>query len=326
MLIGFCGRKRSGKTMLAKMVEKKYNGVTVTVANYLKYICCDMLGCSIEELNTKKDDGTVFSLYPDEKWYQIIHSKTGIDFNLIEKDLSGIEFTNIRQMLQVIGTDCIRKHKPTWHVDCMVDDIKKYLADGKTVAVDDVRFPNEREAIEELGGECFFIVRPYNREVSNHISETSLSWDMFDDSHIIINDTLLDYFKECFDVHLDKGFKSIGYYNILLSEKPGYKDLNLSFGKIKSEIVDEIISQNKDNEYFLEYGVITFTPKSPEMYSKLISEISHDNENNKCLLCNTSNINSVYYKVHYENNDETCILENIYIINPIINENLKAQI
>ena len=42
------------------------------------------------------------------------------------------------------------------------------------------RFPNEVKMINELGGDCWFIVRPKMDNVSNHESETALKWQDFD--------------------------------------------------------------------------------------------------------------------------------------------------
>lgn len=302
-IYAFCGRKRSGKGVLSNIIKEKYNGIIVTVANYLKYICCDILKCSLDELNQKKDDGTVFSLYPDSRWFDIINNKTGIDIELIKNDISGIEFTNIRQMLQVIGTDCIRKHNPNWHVNCMKEDLKKYISEGKTVAIDDVRFPNEREAIEELGGECFFIIRPMNIGISNHISETSLIWCMFDENHIIINEDSLETLKENFTWHLDNNFIDDKIHSLFLSEKFHYVDMNILFGSFQNEIVDEIIKQNKEYGPFIKNGVIRFKAASEKIHKEFLMNIYRKS------LFNDINTNTYYI-----------------IYNPLINENLKTYL
>jgi hypothetical protein len=302
-ILAFAGRKRSGKGVLSNIIKEKYDGVIVTVANYLKFICCDILNCTLDELNQKKDNGTTFSLYPDERWFKIISGKTGIDVKLIENDLSGINFTNVRQMLQVIGTDCIRKHNPDWHVNCMIKDIKSYISNGKTVAVDDVRFPNERKAIEELGGECFFIIRPINANISNHISETALTWNMFDEKHIIINEDTLNEFKENFEWHLDNNFAENKIHSLFLSEKFHYSDMNILFGQFQNEIVNEIISQNKNYGPFIRSGVIRFSASTTEIHRWFLNSIYRKNCKN--------DINSDTYYIVY---------------NPLINENLKIYL
>jgi hypothetical protein len=60
----------------------------------------------------------------------------------------------------------------------------------KDYVIDDVRFPNEKKMIEELGGECWFIVRPTLDNISNHESETSITWNNCW-NRIIINDSTL---------------------------------------------------------------------------------------------------------------------------------------
>lgn len=301
-IYAFCGRKRSGKGVLSNVLKEKRDAVIVTVANYLKQLCCSILECDLDTLNKKKDDGTFFSLYPDDRWFNIIHDKTNITIDDIRHDIDGIEFTNIRQMLQIIGTDCIRKHAPQWHVNCMKDDIKKYLENGKIIAVDDVRFPNERKAIEELGGVCYYIVRPMNICVSNHESETSLTWNMFDDRHIIINEDSLQTFIDNFKWHLENNFDESKNYSLFLSEKFHYTEMNVLFGQDKNELVSEIIMQNKDYGPFINYGIIRFKP-----YTKDTERMF---------------LNSVYRKTTTNNNSDAYYI----LYNPLINENLKLYI
>ena len=52
-LIGFAGRKRSGKTTLAKYLKNEENAIIITIADFLKYLCCDLMNMSYEELNEK---------------------------------------------------------------------------------------------------------------------------------------------------------------------------------------------------------------------------------------------------------------------------------
>ena len=114
-LIGFAGRKRSGKTSLSKIMERHYNAVTITAANYLKQLCAELLSITLDELNVRKDDGTTFSKRSNEEWSKVISNATGISVNDINETIGGVEFTTVRQLLQVIGTDLIRKYKPNWH-------------------------------------------------------------------------------------------------------------------------------------------------------------------------------------------------------------------
>ena len=71
-LIGFAGRKRSGKTTLAKYLKNEENAIIITIADFLKYLCCDLMDMSYEELNEKKDNGYTFDIVPDNRWFNII--------------------------------------------------------------------------------------------------------------------------------------------------------------------------------------------------------------------------------------------------------------
>lgn len=300
-IYAFCGRKRSGKGVLAEIVKENTNGVIVTIANYLKNICCEILDCPLDELNKIKDDGTTFFLRPTPRWFEIISKHTGIDKQLIRKKIRRIDFTNVRQMLQVIGTDCIREYNSNWHVDCMVKDIQKYLEEGKTIAIDDVRFPNEKEAIEKLGGECFFIIRPLTDNVSNHSSETSLTWDMFDDNHVIINNDTLDNFKKRFTEYVNDNKTKLPLF---LSEMPYFLKLNCLFGKELTPTVKKVMRQNKCYNLFKKYGVFRFKPGSPEEFADFIKEVYG------ITVTDNKNIKHIFYKVY----------------NPVIVENLKIYI
>ena len=302
-LIGFAGRKRSGKTSLSKIMEKHYNAVTITAANYLKQLCAELLSVTLDELNVRKDDGTTFSRYSNEEWSKIISNATGIGVNDINETIGGVEFTTVRQLLQVIGTDLIRKYKPSWHVDKMREDIIKQLDDGRIVTVDDIRFENEVKTIKSLGGECFFIIRPCNLYISNHISEQSLSWLMFDKRNIIINDGIFDILESNFIWHYENDFADNPSSQLLLSEKPGYtENMNIRFGTEKNELVNEILKQNKDSEVFLKRGIITFTPTSEEMNREFMHEVYNSEPN--------GNVGLHQYMMY----------------NPIINENLKIYL
>ena len=104
--------------------------------------------------------------------------------------------------MQYIGTDLIRECNPDWHVDktketILLDKEQKYV-------IDDVRFPNERKMIEELGGTCWFIIRPKLDNVSNHLSETALKWQEFE--NIIVNDKSLEYLKYRWNIFIEDDY------------------------------------------------------------------------------------------------------------------------
>ena len=274
-IIGFAGRKRCGKTTLAKLLQQEENAIIITIADYLKHLCCDLLNMSYEELIEKKDNGYVFDVVPDERWFNIINKKTNIDTHNIQKELENKHITSVRETLQIIGTDVIRKYNENWHVQKMIDEIESYSND-KLIVIDDVRFPNEREAILNLSGDVFFIVRPNVLDVSNHSSETALKWQNFDKRHIILNDNITEEkFKIDFLIHYRNNFDFIIMKSIFLYENENYLHCSC-FGyeyNKDDELLSDIIRQVKSDKLFNEYGIIRYHTCSRKLSERYITEV-----------------------------------------------------
>ena len=191
-IIGFAGRARSGKTTLAQVLHNEEGYQILTIANYLKKLCCKLLGgISLTQLNELKDTDTDIThlLKIDDNFIHIINEATGIGYEVIKNQLINLPYgiPTVRAMLQIVGTDIIRKYYPDWHIKQLVNEIES-LPEDVNVVVDDVRFPNERKEIERLGGVVIFIMRPTMLSmVYNHPSEISLQWYQFIKTHILIN-------------------------------------------------------------------------------------------------------------------------------------------
>ena len=265
-IIAFAGRKRSGKGMLAKgMREYSPNVVIIAVADSLKLLCCKLLKITYDELTQMKDDGTTFEAKVDDYWVSTIKDEVKISDNIIRNEIGGRVFTNVREVLQIIGTDLIRKYSPDWHIDKTIEHIKSY-GDDKIVVVEDVRFPNEKRRIEEIGGDVYFIIRPNYWDVSNHPSEKALKYTDFCDDHIIIN----DYSKEQMITYFNALYFTDEYINgnecpILLSANPWYSEhvMDITTNDFASRlnrqnIIKKVIEQNKGRALFREKGIITF--------------------------------------------------------------------
>ena len=242
-IIAFAGRKRSGKTLLSKFLRDEYGATIITIADYLKYLCCDILDISYELLNEWKDNGHLLNIKPNERWFNIISKQADIPYDYVKKDLEAHGLIkDVRDMLQVVGTDIIRKYNPNWHISKMLKAIDNF---GKNdlIAIDDVRFKNELNAIYAIGGDVFFVINTFNDEVSNHISEKSLLWRDFDASHIILNtkEGKNDFITQ-FKLHYSTNFSVNIPNSILLSENMQYvKELN----ETKNPLIKE------DMKYFI---------------------------------------------------------------------------
>ena len=265
-IIAFAGRKRSGKGMLAKgMREYSPNVVIIAVADSLKLLCCKLLKITYDELTQMKDDGTTFEAKVDDYWVSTIKHEVKISDNIIRNEIGGRVFTNVREVLQIIGTDLIRKYSPDWHIDKTIEHIKSY-GDDKIVVVEDVRFPNEKRRIEEIGGDVYFIIRPNYWDVSNHPSEKALKYTDFNDNRIIIN----EYSKEQMIEYFNALYFTDEYINenecpILLSANPWYSEhvMDITSNDFASRlnrqnIIKKVIEQNKGRALFREKGIITF--------------------------------------------------------------------
>lgn len=262
-IIGFAGRAFSGKTEFANSVNKEFGGVRLSFAKYLKQLCCDLVGCSsIEELNSFKKLGESKVFVIEKHWLPMISEQTGISTDIVSRELNGItEFMGVRNLLQFIGTDLIRKYKPTWHIDKLKEEVKS-LGENIVITIDDVRFENELEAIRELGGRVIYVLRPSTLYMtSNHISETSLNYTMFDRGDVIINRYALEITTTDLISNLSglSTYDDVIYDLSFLSNEPlpryyetGFKDINELFctkqHKYDLEVVKKVLNENKQLE------------------------------------------------------------------------------
>ena len=297
-IIAFAGRKRSGKGMLAKgMREYSPNVVIIAVADSLKFLCCKLLNRTYDELNQMKDDGTTFEAKVDDYWVSTIKHEVKISDNIIRNEIGGRVFTNVREVLQIIGTDLIRKYSPDWHIDKTIERIKSY-GDDKIVVIDDVRFPDEKRRIEEIGGDVYFMIRPNYWDVSNHPSETALKYTDFNDNRIIIN----EYSKEQMIEYFNALYFTDEYINenecpILLSANPWYSEhvMDITTNDFatrlnRQNIIKKVIKQNKGRALFREKGIITFKSDDADSLNLFRRIIMYDiHEGDVCKSCSIYN-------------------------------------
>lgn len=185
MVIGFAGRCRSGKTVLSEVCEK-YGYQHLSFALPLKQLCADILDISIDELNRAKNENIPIEITIGKDVCEILSEETNIPIGKTIEICDGKYLHTVRDMLQFIGTDYIRKYNSDWHVN----RIREMIKDNVNYVIDDVRFPNEKRMIEELGGDCWFVTRTTLNNVSNHESETSITWKDCMNKVIVNNSTL----------------------------------------------------------------------------------------------------------------------------------------
>lgn len=198
-LIGLAGRKESGKSELASICNK-YGYETLSFATPLKTLIANLLGITIADVNKLKNANNTYVLQSMDLIF--LSKETDIPIEIIKEKCGDKSFKNTRELMQFIGTDLIREYCSDWHIN-KVREIIETNSD-KNFVIDDVRFPNERELIESLGGTLWFVVRPKLDNVSNHISETALKWQEFD--NIIVNNKSLEYLKYNWDLFFEHDY------------------------------------------------------------------------------------------------------------------------
>lgn len=171
MLIGICGRARSGKDTFAKML-----GEALFDATGQRYVL--MAYGNELKLRVQRD----FDLSFDQLW--------GDDKELEDKRYPKKDggFWSGREILQFMGTECFRAVDNNFWVKQLFDKIdeKEY----ENVIITDVRFPNEADPVVDKKGFVIKIVRSDRQSIhgTTHASETSM--DNYERSEIIeiIND------------------------------------------------------------------------------------------------------------------------------------------
>lgn len=202
-IIGIAGRLHSGKTSLADICVK-HGYQKLYFALPLKKICAKFLKTDINGLNKLKNNYQKIDLIFDDSAVDFFSKETDIPKETVSLVLKGKKIENVRDLLQYIGTDLIRGYNMNWHIN----KIKELIEPNKKYVFDDLRFPNEKQLIDDLGGDNWFIVRPEINDVSHHTSEESLFWEDFGDK-IIINNKSIEYLEMEWENFLENYDKSM---------------------------------------------------------------------------------------------------------------------
>lgn len=110
---------------------------------------------------------------------------TGHDYTLREtKDSEVFPGVTGRRVLEVIGTEAMRTLNSNFWIDKVLEK--------KDIAICDVRFPNEVEAIQKAGGVVIKIIR----EGCQRTGHESDNWEELKSDFCIINDGTLEEFKQ----------------------------------------------------------------------------------------------------------------------------------
>lgn len=148
MLIGITGHKFSGKSTVANLLLLALNYEVDSFARPLKEIVCALSGCTMAQLEDY--DFKENKVVPEHLWAFCAN-----------------ENYNYRSLLQGMG-DYLRSKNPNIFIDSVL------VGDTSNLIISDVRFPNESEAIKELGGIIIRVEREGLESNDTHRSETAM--------------------------------------------------------------------------------------------------------------------------------------------------------
>lgn len=227
-VIGFGHYKQSGKSSICDAIVKyaysiqieRQNSLTLryewktpkvkiySFADKLKQFCIEVLGLEYKQCyGTDEDKESLTNI----KWEEVPGISTKLVLSETEIAYYNKEFNvqfhapgymTAREVLQHFGTGICRKMYPNCWVDATMRQIKKDAPD--IALVPDMRFPNEAEAIQRIGGTTVKLLRrPFPDD--NHPSEISLDGYEFDFVFDNRNWTIDEK-----NVHIIEEFKRVG--------------------------------------------------------------------------------------------------------------------
>jgi hypothetical protein len=278
MIIGYCGRQRSGKTECAKQLVEKLGFKKLSFADPLRKLIRDVWGLTDKEIAENKN--TDFPINVTDEIIDKLSEYAEIPHYYTQEKFEGKVFRNTRDLQQYVGTEYCRNYDPDWHVKRvreMIEEIEydnnQYVnKEGETVhfvecnyiradiVFDDVRFPNEKKLIEEMYGACLFIIRDKFDDISNHPSETSIRWQDIPKYHIIINNSSIEtLYKK--NICLVDQIMNDWYMGAVTDEYTELFDDDVKMYPQKCD-KEEYLKYKKgelsDFEYKKEYGALSF--------------------------------------------------------------------
>ena len=167
MLIGFSGKKGSGKSYFADYLVNNKLFIKLSFASPLKEITKILFNLSDEDV---KDP--------------------------IKKELINPKFNaSPRELMQWLGTDIMREefnkkfdYSGSIWIDSVKDKVKTLLDNNKDVVIDDVRFQNEVDMIHSLGGIVINLRNDLDNTLNNSTSTHSSENQKLTFNYEFVND------------------------------------------------------------------------------------------------------------------------------------------
>lgn len=191
MLIGFSGKKGSGKSYFADYLVNNKLFIKLSFASPLKEITKILFNLSDEDV---KDP--------------------------IKKELINPKFNaSPRELMQWLGTDIMREefnkkfnYSGSIWIDNVKDKIKTLLEDNKDVVIDDVRFQNEVDMIHSLGGIVINLRNDLDNTLNNSTSNHSSENQKLTFNYEFVNDKS---YSNTYDIYLNLDLLINKHYGLL---------------------------------------------------------------------------------------------------------------
>ena len=179
MLIGFSGKKGSGKSFFADYLVNNKLFIKLSFASPLKEITKILFNLSDEDV---KDP--------------------------IKKELINPKFNaSPRELMQWLGTDIMREefnkkfdYSGSIWIDSVKDKVKTLLDNNKDVVIDDVRFQNEVDMIHSLGGIVINLHNDLDNTLNNSTSTHSSENQKLTFNYEFVNDKS---YSNTYDIYLN---------------------------------------------------------------------------------------------------------------------------
>ena len=159
--MGVTGKKRHGKDEVARWFVENRGFHRAALADELKQMVLDL-----DPLVVVPDSRTVGTdLHASEVYrLSVLVERFGME--------AAKEVPEVRRLLQVFGTEVMRRRDPDFWIRMMRRRIE---ASRFPIIVPDIRYDNEADLIHDYGGTVVKVVRPGMQDVDTHASEAGIS-------------------------------------------------------------------------------------------------------------------------------------------------------
>lgn len=199
ILVAANGKKRAGKGVMSSVLQKNFDFVEVNFADSLKHMCAKALQAPVslwyDETSVLKNGQVVYLKdLPNEqiKVKNCIEPEFAQCLRKFAPALMGLESItdqtplSARVTAQIRGTEFARTKNQNYWVDLLAQKLQEIEAQNPNarVFISDMRFPNEFDFVEKLGGLKVRVIRPELLNKDVHPSESALDDHQFDKEFI----------------------------------------------------------------------------------------------------------------------------------------------